>query len=246
MKFNILEELIDLTPEIEIKQIYIGVYSIFVKSSKRSGISSTLHRYIEHRPPKDIERLERLNLKALASYIKHDNLLEASLGMAAVNAGIPHREELFTEVNAFEIIKEKGAGKTISVIGDFPFVGKLKKNASKVNVFEKKSGPGFYREEDMPEILPQSDLVVISGTTIFNHTLEGILDNCSSESFKLMLGPSTPLTTAMFDLGLDAVAGVVVEDEEKIIKYITRAAPFKFLKGKRYITMLKKGSKGRK
>ncbi|MCK4666650.1 DUF364 domain-containing protein [Candidatus Dependentiae bacterium] len=235
---SLLTKLIDETEDAPIENVFIGLYSIYVKGV-RVGLSSTMHQFVKHLPVEDLENLEAKSTKELAQYIFSNRILEATLGMAAINSSIKMDEKYFVEKNAFDIIHDKSIGKKVAVFGDFPFVKKLKPISEELFLFEKKEGSEYLREDDMPSILPKADLVVISGTTIFNHTFIDILKNCSDSSFKIILGPSTPLTTVLFDYGIDVISGVMVSDEDKVFKYISRAAPFKYIKGKTFICMIK-------
>lgn len=91
---------------------------------------------------RDVGRLHQKSARELAEYARSNRLLEASLGMAAINSLIEIDEDKCEPVNAVDIIAEQGNGKTIGVIGYFPFILALKKIAGKLWVFEKQLQEG--------------------------------------------------------------------------------------------------------
>lgn len=237
---KVLEELIHEMEDCPVRDVKIGAFTTAV-TSKRCGLASTLRTSCSPgRVVHDVGNLHNKSSKELAQYVLSEYMLEAVIGMAAINSALPIDENSFTEINAGEILEEKGAGKNIAVIGHFPFIPGLRKAAKELYVIEKRPREGDLSEDQMPDILPQADVIAISGTTLMNHTFENIMKYCRDDSFKLMLGPSTPLSAVLFDHGIDVISGVLVEDRDLLLKYLTQGASFKFLKGKKMVSMIKK------
>jgi len=194
------------------------------------------------REPVPFEKLpaagENTSARELARLIKTDNPLEASLGMAALNSLIPEpaRENLET-INAKDLILGLGKNKKVAIIGHFPFVKQLRNQFEDLMVFEKKPQPGDISADRIPEKMPQADLVAVTATTIANKTLGGILDCCSKNAVKIIIGPSTPLTPALFDLGFSFIAGSLVRDRDTARQGIKANIPFKQLKGVDHVIM---------
>jgi len=154
--------------------------------------------------------------------------------MAAINSFINAELDIekCVKINAFDLIAEKGAEKIIGVIGHYPFIEKLKKTCKKLYVFDnnKKDG-GDLSSENIVNFLPECDVVAITGTSIFNHTIDSILSYVKKESYKIMLGPSTPMSEIMFNFGFNALCGSIVIDKEKALNCISQAVSFKNVKG---------------
>jgi len=106
-------------------------------------------------------------------------------------------------------------------------------------IMEKKPGAGYISENEGYQLLPEADVVAITGSSLINHTFELIMANCRPSSFKIMLGPSTPLSPILFDYGLDAIGGALVEDESGVLLEIEQGAAFRKLKGVRTMVMAK-------
>jgi uncharacterized protein (DUF4213/DUF364 family) len=73
------------------------------------------------------------------------------------------------------------------------------------------------REGDLPAraapgIIPQADLVAITATTIINKTFQGLIELCRPDAKVILIGPSTPLSSTMYELGIDVLSGAIVTD----------------------------------
>jgi len=93
-------------------------------------------------------------------------------------------------------------------------------------------------EKEADRILPQCDVVGITGTSFINHTLAGLLNLCK-KAFVVLIGPTSPLSPILFDYGIDAICGSKVVDEDKVIQSISQGATFKEVSGVRLLTLLK-------
>jgi len=94
-------------------------------------------------------------------------------------------------------------------------------------------------EEEGYRALAEADVVAITGSCLINHTFDRIMANCKPGSFKIMLGPSTPLSTILLDCGLDVIAGALVEEKSTVLKMVENGAAFRQLKGVRTVVMTK-------
>jgi hypothetical protein len=166
----------------------------------------------------------------LAEFARSDNTLEASIGMATINSLIDVDEGGCVDLNAYDVLADKGRGRNIAVVGHFPFVPKLKGVAEKLWVIEKRVRPGDLPESEADRILPQCDVVCLTGTSFINHTIEKLLPLCR-ESFVVLTGPTSPLTPLLFDYGIDVICGTRVVDSEEVLMYISQAATFRQLHG---------------
>lgn len=126
---------------------------------------------------------------------------------------------------------------SVDVVGHFPWIPKLKGEVKNLWVFEQRVREGDLPAEEAERILPQCDVVGITGTSFINHTLEGLLKRCK-EAYVVLIGPTTPLSPFLFDHGIDAICGVKVIDAEKVIRQ--RRATFKEVTGVRLLTLSKR------
>ncbi|MFC2091861.1 Rossmann-like domain-containing protein [Elusimicrobiota bacterium] len=240
---EILREIVDDICDCNIEHVSIGVFLTAV-FGKRCGLATTMK---DVKPKNGACRianagsLQQLSSRELSNYVLSSNLLEASVGMAAVNSCLPDvSADLCCDINAYNIIVKHGAGKVIAVIGHFPFVSRLKDIAKKLYVFSQSPVEGDLFPEDEPELLPRADVVAITGTSLINHTFSDILSFIKKDAYRIILGPSVPLTRILFDYGIDAVCGAIVYDANALIKSLDQGVIFKDLPGKRLVAMMKK------
>jgi uncharacterized protein (DUF4213/DUF364 family) len=86
-------------------------------------------------------------------------------------------------------------------------------------------------------ILPQADVVAITGSAFINHSLEGLLGLCRTDAFIVVLGPTTPLSPVLFDYGVNAISGTRVVDPELALRSVSEGATFRQIQGIRLLTM---------
>jgi uncharacterized protein (DUF4213/DUF364 family) len=236
---NILRQLIADVPEIPVQEVIIGVFSTLVKTETGCGIASTLRYGSPHQRIRNSGNLEKYALRELAEFALSENLLEASVGMAAINSTFPAVDSRYRQINASEIILEKGCGKILGIIGHFPFLERIADQFKRVLIFEKNPRQGDLNEGDIPEYLPLVDIAAITGTAITNHTFEGILKHIPENAFSIVLGPSSPLTPRLFEMGINIIAGSVVKNYEQVRRQVLQATPSRHLEGVELATMFR-------
>ena len=222
-----------------IKSVHTCVFWTAV-ITKHCGLSSTFRDEgpSHDRGVKDVGNLTRKTALELAEYARSNSLLEASIGMATINSLIDIDESKCTEKNAFEILVEKGEGRNVAVVGHFPWIPKLRGKVKNLWVIEQRVREGDLPAKEADRILPECDVVGITGTSFINHTLEGLLSLCK-KAYIVMIGPTSPLSPILFDHGIDAICGSKVIDVEKVIRSISEGATFKEVTGVRLLTLTK-------
>ena len=243
-----IERLLDnLDGDAPVRQILVGAFWTAVVldgDPPRCGLASTL-RAETGGPWPPVVRAGRLMEKSgreLAEMLRSDRILEASIGMAAVNALLEVGESALPELNAGEIIIERGAGRNVAIVGHFPFAERVREAAAQCWVLELHPGPGDLPAEQASEVLPQADVVALTGTSLVNHTFEELMGLCRPDAFVLLLGPSTPLSPVLFESGLDALSGTVVDDPVQVLLSVGQGATFRQIKrrgGLRLLTWVK-------
>ena len=175
----------------------------------------------------------------LARLAYSDSLLEASMGMAAINSLLDVDESACQELNAAELILELGQGRNVAIVGHFPFLPKVREAAKTLWVIEKNPRPGDLNADQAGQWLPRADVVAITGTSLTNHTLPELLALCRPEAFVLLLGDTAPLSPVFFDYGVDAVCGTRVVDPELTLRCISQGATYRQIQGVRRLTLMK-------
>jgi len=184
---------------------------------------------------------------ALTELAYSDSTLEAGIGLAAINSLLDVDEARCVNLNAGELLIERGRGKKVALVGHFPFVPALRESAGRLWVIELHPQPGDVGAEEAEAILPQVDTAAITGSAFINHTLEGLLSLCRAETFVVVLGPTTPLSPVLFDYGVDVISGTRVVDADLALRCLSEGATFRQIKGVRLLTMERKeGERTRK
>ena len=168
-----------------------------------------------------------------------ESILEASIGMATVNSLLEVDKGACIELNAADLILEKGEGKRVAIVGHFPFLAKLRKEAKELWVIEKNPKQGDFKEEDADDLIPQADVVGITGSAFTSHTIESLLGLCNAVAYVVVLGDTTPLSPVLFDYGVDAVSGTIVVDYALALRCVSEGANFRQIKGTRRLTMMR-------
>jgi len=120
---KLLEEILTTLPEkqIPIRKVIVGVHWTLV-ASKYCGLASTMVREEQHghSQVRDVGTLTQKSAQELAGWALSDNLLEASIGMAAINSLLQIDEQSLQEINASEVIGRECKDKKFGGGGSFP------------------------------------------------------------------------------------------------------------------------------
>jgi uncharacterized protein len=237
---NLYDDLLAQIPvqEYPVKNIVVGCHWTLV-TSRKSGLASTLMTEGIHgqHPVRDVGQLHKKSANELAQWIQSENMLEVSIGLAALNSLLEVDETRAVEINASEVISRRGKGKNIAVVGHFPFIERLKPLAKNLWVIEKKPAEGDFPEQASTELIPQADVVAITGTSIINRTAAALLKLCRPDALVVMLGPSTPLCDCLFQHGVTLLSGTVIVDETAAVHTIQQGAIFPQVQGVRLLTL---------
>ncbi len=179
----------------------------------------------------------------LARLAYSDRPLEAGIGLAAINSLVEVDEGNCVELNAGDLLVERGRDKKVALVGHFPFVPALREAAARLWVIELSPQPGDVHAEEVGAVVPQADIVAITGSAFINHTIEGLLVLCQPQSFVVVLGPTTPLSPVLFDYGADVVSGTRVVEPELALRCLSEGATFRQIRGTRRLTMERQGAR---
>ena len=136
---------------------------------------------------------------------------------------------------------KKGSGRRVAVVGHFPFVERIRREAGECWVLELMPQPGDEPAERAKNLIPRADVVAMSGTTLINHTFENLIKLCRPDAFVLLVGASAPLTPLLFDCGVDAICGTRVVSVEDVVRAVSQGATFRQIKGRRSLTDVQRG-----
>ncbi|MEA3349098.1 MAG: DUF364 domain-containing protein, partial [Chloroflexota bacterium] len=225
--------LLSTLPNGETLQVCIGSHWTAVvaeiEGERRCGLASSLTNECYRHGEPDVPQaghLETLSGLELAELAQSEQPVLASVGVAAINALIPPQPDAWVNLNAEEVIAKHGEGKTVVLIGHFPFVPRLRTRVGELIILEKRPEPGDLPADAAFDIIPEAGVVAITGTTLINHSLDGLLKLCSPQAHVILLGPSTHLSPVLFDYDIDLLCGSIVTAIEPVLRTVMQAGNF--------------------
>jgi uncharacterized protein (DUF4213/DUF364 family) len=187
----------------------------------------------------------RLSGRTAAEYldwITDPNILKRTLGIATLNALSAlywdrrghvtldgRRYEVHLSRDAFDELDISSAEK-ITVVGALvPILKKIKESGRDYTVLEmdprtlKGSELDHYLPADRAaEVVPRSDALVITGTTLINGSIDGLLAQARPGARILVTGPTASmLPDAFFVRGVTMLGGIVVTDPDAALDIIS-------------------------
>jgi uncharacterized protein (DUF4213/DUF364 family) len=179
---------------------------------------------------RDFHGFKALEIARLANSF---DMIERTVGIATLNALSQHLMdsegyERQVGVDIFDAIEAK-EDDSAAVVGYIrPVVGKLRSKVREVHVFER--NPQL-RGDALPDtfvdsILPEADIVVISGSSLVNGTLDRLLELSKKARVVVVAGPTAGmLPEPLFERSVNVVAGVRAKGPE-VMEAVAEAKPF--------------------
>lgn len=243
---DIFQRIIPSLPACRVVSVNIGLFwtavVVDVNGKQSCGLAATMANLeFEHaRLPavEDAGRLEGIPALDLLNGLDSKSYTEVAVGLATMNALLPPIENS-VDLAGEDYIAQQGANSQVAVIGHFPFVPRLKEQVKKLWVLELNPKEDDLPATAAPEIVPQADILVITATTLINHTFEGIFTLRKPGAKVLLLGPSTPLSPLLFQYGIDVLSGSIVEDISAVLPLVRQGATFRQIRdhGVRLVTI---------
>jgi len=164
---------------------------------------------------------------------------EPATGLAVANALLGIDPEPAAPIDGVDWLLDRAADRDVAVVGRFPFIDRrLRPIARTVWVFERSPAGDELPETEAAALLPRAEVVVITGGALVNGSLDGYLRLAKPEASLLLLGPSTPLTSALFELGFHALSGVRVADRDAVAAAVAEGLSFRRMTGLERVTLL--------
>lgn len=143
--------------------------------------------------------------------------------------------------SALSLIADKVTGKRVAVIGHFPDLDKLA-STCQLTILERRLQIGDTPDPAAEYLLPEQDIVIMTSSTLINKTAPRLLE-LSKDAVTIMLGPSTPLSPVLFEMGVDMISGLIVEDEENVLRCVKEGGGMRtFRNAVRYVNLAKADS----
>ncbi len=183
------------------------------------------------------------SLREVAEGAKSWNFMEASEGMAAINAfyntfekmkelgasgpgldegqGDVQAEDIMSadmatrkKKNPFDHPEELSPDAKVAVVGHFPHIEKKLDGKCILSILERDPSAGDLPDSACEFIMGEQDYAFITGMTFINKTLPRLLQLCGHNTRVSLVGPSVPLSPSVFNYGADELSGFCVTDPE--------------------------------
>lgn len=229
-EWELYKRLVEGVPEgIGVKDLCIGNHWVFVEAESGCGMALTVSggRGSYGLGPNALH----MDLRDLAAQCISWNFLEASVGVAALNAWYStpeHASAVGMKIeekgsnDGFELYRRLCTGKKVTVVGHFPLIERLADECELV-VLERNPHDDDYPDPACEFIIPNSDFIFITGITLTNKTMPRLLQlSKESNGSVILVGPSVVPASMLFDYGVDCMAGSVIVDPERARSAILR------------------------
>jgi uncharacterized protein len=175
----------------------------------------------------------------LEDMFENSNPLKRTLGIAVMNAlsntlwnsDMPRDYQVISGVDPVDTLQIADDANVVVVGALVPYIRLLKKRGKPFWVLEQ--DPRTLKPDEMPfyappekaaEKVPQADILIITGTTIINDTLERLLDLAKPSAEIVLVGPTASmLPEAFFSRGVSVLGGVMVTKADELLNIISEA-----------------------
>lgn len=173
------------------------------------------------------------DLTEILPWLKSQNRLKAALALAGVNAVCNQPGPDYDEGNVTTGL-DLAPTDHFGMVGAFgPILKAVKAKTEHVHIFDldiSKEGE-ILAESDIPAYLPSCQVIVITATSLINHSLDDVLVHCQKARQVFLLGPSTPLCPEAFQGSpLTHLAGALVTDPSRALDIVSQGGGTRALK----------------
>jgi uncharacterized protein (DUF4213/DUF364 family) len=222
-----------LAEDIRVLDVRIGIgYTAVQLDDGRLGLAYTFTE--SHKGGCDIfcknRSLAGSKALDLISLVDSCNPIEAAVGVAACNAitNTVNREYLDGDVLSSLDLKKDDQ---VCMVGNFhPIASLVKSRVAELFIFEQVAEPiaDMLPADEIFNYLPSSQVVLLTSTSLINHTAENILKGATGCREVVMLGISTPLIPALYSgLPVTMISGSVVLDTDAVKQVVSEGGGMK-------------------
>ncbi len=231
------EELVDrmletmMRPDAVVEQVVAGPKFVAVVAGGRMGMASLLGARTAGHEEGIMESLIGSAAGQVAGYLKRPSPFAVCIGAAALNAAnAPDPADLEgNDSPAEDLIAELGQGRAVGLVGEFPFVKALREKVGELHLFELADVPGAVPRDRWDEVLSRIDVLAVTGTAVLTRQM-GYFLGSAEQAVSVVLGPTTPLSRALFQFGADHLCGSVFADPRLVLDGVRSGLSFRAMK----------------
>jgi uncharacterized protein len=209
-----------------VADVRIGLgYTAVCLEDGSCGLAYTLHEqeYESCCVIAEAGKLAGREASELMSWMKSPDVTACAVGLATLNASVPPPVDAM-ESDIVDLLPVR-SDDSVGMIGYFgPLVEPLKRKVHALHIFERKPDQeyGILPESAARELLPKCQVVIVSATTLLNHTIDYLLDLSRTAREIAILGPSTPFLPDIFNRrSVTMLSGIQVVDSAQILRTVS-------------------------
>jgi uncharacterized protein (DUF4213/DUF364 family) len=246
----IVAHLTEQAREARVEDVRIGLSYTAVKlADERAGVAYTFPQpgrgCCSFSVPRPLSGRQASDLLPL---LESTERLEASVGLACANALANLASDQFLEGDVLDQL-ELRPDDDVGMVGYFaPLVKEVRARARSLTIFETVDEPqaDLRPAREAQERLPRCQVALISGTSIINHTIDGLLAATAKCRDVVVLGASTPLLPAAFaGTSVTMLSGAVVRDVPEMLRVVSEGGGMRVFKSLVRKVSVRTGSKPR-
>ncbi len=208
--------------QICIEDIRIFSNWVLVKAGRWS-ISTYFHDMLGFDSPLGMDTwmgdwLGRPAKEAALTLLESRVTLKRSVGMACLKALLPDPPCPY-EGNSMDLVETTAQRVPTCFIGYFKNAAQWREQGWPVNIVELLPRPGDIHWDHADEVLAEAELVLITGLTLVNETIEAVLARTPAAKVRILMGPTVPASPALLDYGFDLLGISQVADVDKMSAY---------------------------
>ncbi len=207
-----------------VAQLCLGVgYSAVALSDGAGGVCYTFREELGHSCGvlPNAGGLTGMPAEDLIGWANKPGMAERVMGYAAINAVLNQGFSPGPNISGAVDCQPEDV---VGMVGFFcPLVGKFRRQAKTLYVFEKRPGPDQLTlpETEMGNLLPSCDMVVLTATSLVNGTAQRILSLCVKAREIILVGATTPMAPEILKpYGVTVLAGTQIMDSGLALRIV--------------------------
>lgn len=219
--WELYNTLIDRIPSnLTVEKVITGAHKTLVKSQLGLGISNTI--LLDAKPFSCHNSLIGQPVKNVAGLVKSWNLLEASIGIAALNSyfntpEVAEANGFFSDsspasdqrkADPFILYQNLVKHKKVATIGHTKYLHTLLKGSCELTLIGEEK-LGFYPSTAAEFLLPNQDFLFLSATAFLYKSIERLL-HLAKKATIILYGSALPMSPSLFHFGVYDLSGFVI------------------------------------
>ena len=250
MSLSIITEVIDSIKikisdlkKITLKQVVIGMgYTAVELNTGHIGLCYSFQRenpFHHSRFDNIVGSISGTYANYMLEMAKSWNLGESILGVATINALSQlifdrFREYKMLKGNVMEYLDIRNEDKVVFVGNIIPLIERIEKKAKEIIVLERdlqKKSEYCLPDTLAEEVIPDSDITIITGTSLVNGTLERLIALSKNSREKVLVGATSSfIPDPVFKKGITLIGGLKILYPSHLIRIVSEGGGTKQLK----------------